>query len=326
MLGAILNPYYLQIISFILINIILGISIYITLSSGQLSLGNAGFMGIGAYTSALLTINFEVPLYLSIVLGAVVAGAFGILIGIPALRLSGVYLAIATLGFGEVLRVIFVNWDSVTKGSIGLSGIPHLGRELFQFLRDLGFDPDMLGLKNNQAIYLIVVLVLLIITICIVWFFIRQNKSRVGRAYAAIKMDEKAAEAMGINITYYKVLSFTQGAILAGFAGALYAHVLAYISPADFAYHRAIDILIFSIFGGSEVIWGAIFGATFMTLLPEALRFISEYRYMIYGIILIVLMAFRPQGIIDVPVLKWLKRTFTFKRRDSNGIRVKKYN
>ncbi|MER2237780.1 MAG: branched-chain amino acid ABC transporter permease [Psychrobacillus sp.] len=326
MLGEILNPYYLQIISFILINIILGISIYITLSSGQLSLGNAGFMGIGAYTSALLTINFEVPLYLSIVLGAVVAGAFGILIGIPALRLSGVYLAIATLGFGEVLRVIFVNWDSVTKGSIGLSGIPHLGRELFQFFRDLGFDPDMLGLKNNQAIYLIVVLVLLIITICIVWFFIRQNKSRVGRAYAAIKMDEKAAEAMGINITYYKVLSFTQGAILAGFAGALYAHVLAYISPADFAYHRAIDILIFSIFGGSEVIWGAIFGATFMTLLPEALRFISEYRYMIYGIILIVLMAFRPQGIIDVPVLNWLKRTFTFKRRDSNGIRVKKYN
>ncbi|NME06365.1 branched-chain amino acid ABC transporter permease [Psychrobacillus sp. BL-248-WT-3] len=326
MLGEILNPYYLQIISFILINIILGISIYITLSSGQLSLGNAGFMGIGAYTSALLTINFEVPLYLSIVLGAVVAGAFGILIGIPALRLSGVYLAIATLGFGEVLRVIFVNWDSVTKGSIGLSGIPHLGRELFQFFRDLGFEPDMLGLKNNQAIYLIVVLVLLIITIFIVWFFIRQNKSRVGRAYAAIKMDEKAAEAMGINITYYKVLSFTQGAILAGFAGALYAHVLAYISPADFAYHRAIDILIFSIFGGSEVIWGAIFGATFMTLLPEALRFISEYRYMIYGIILIVLMAFRPQGIIDVPVLNWLKRTFTFKRRDSNGIRVKKYN
>ena len=326
MLGEILNPYYLQIISFILINIILGISIYITLSSGQLSLGNAGFMGIGAYTSALLTINFEVPLYVSIILGAIVAGAFGILIGIPALRLSGVYLAIATLGFGEVLRVIFVNWDTVTKGSIGLSGIPHLGRELFQFLRDLGFDPDMLGLKNNQAIYLIVVLVLLIITICIVWFFIRQNKSRVGRAYAAIKMDEKAAEAMGINITYYKVLSFTQGAILAGFAGALYAHVLAYISPADFAYHRAIDILIFSIFGGSEVIWGAIFGATFMTLLPEALRFISEYRYMIYGIILIVLMAFRPQGIIDVPVLKWLKRTFSFKRRDSNGIRVKKYN
>lgn len=326
MLGEILNPYHLQIISFILINIILGISIYITLSSGQLSLGNAGFMGIGAYTSALLTINFEIPLYVSIVLASLVAGALGILIGIPALRLSGVYLAIATLGFGEVIRVIFVNWDSVTKGSVGLSGIPHLGRELFQFLRDLGFDPDMLGLKNNQVIYLIVVIVLMVITIFIIWFFIRQNKSRVGRAYAAIKMDEKAAEAMGINITYYKVLSFTQGAILAGFAGALYAHVLAYISPADFAYHRAIDILIFSIFGGSEVIWGAIFGATFMTLLPEALRFISEYRYMIYGIILILLMAFRPQGIIDVPVLNWLKRTFTFKRRDSNGIRAKKYN
>ncbi len=320
MLGEILNPYYLQIIGFILINILLGLSIYITLSSGQLSLGSAGFMGIGAYTSALLTLHFELPLYLTVIIGALVAGVIGIIIGIPALRLSGVYLAIATLGFGEVIRVIFVNSESLTKGSIGLSGIPHLGRELLSFTTNLGFDPAMLGLRNNQAVYLLVVFLLLIITILIVWFFIRQSKSRVGRAFAAIKMDEKAAEAMGINITYYKVLSFAQGAMLAGFAGALFAHVMGYISPADFSYHRAIDILIFAIFGGSEVIWGAIFGATFMTMLPEALRFISEYRYMIYGIILILLMAFRPQGIIDVSVLNWLKRTFRRKRRTNDGI------
>ena len=326
MLGEMINPYYLQIIGFILINILLGLSIYITLSSGQLSLGSAGFMGIGAYTSALLTLHLELPLYFTVIIGALVAGVIGVIIGIPALRLSGVYLAIATLGFGEVIRVIFVNSDSLTKGSIGLSGIPHLGRELFSFTSSLGFDPAMLGLRNNQAVYLLVVLVLLIITIFIIWFFIRQSKSRVGRAFAAIKMDEKAAEAMGINITYYKVLSFAQGAILAGFAGALFAHVMGYISPADFAYHRAVDILIFAIFGGSEVIWGAIFGATFMTLLPEALRFISEYRYMIYGIILILLMAFRPQGIIDISMLNWLKKTFKRKRRTSDGIGNKKYN
>ncbi|TQR11640.1 branched-chain amino acid ABC transporter permease [Psychrobacillus soli] len=326
MLGVILNPYHLQIVSFILINIILGISIYITLSSGQLSLGNAGFMGIGAYTSALLTINFDLPIFLGIILGAVVAGVFGILIGIPALRLSGVYLAIATLGFGEVIRVIFVNWESITQGSIGLSGIPHMGRELFKTFSLTGFDPDMLGLKNNQFIYLLVVLTLLLVNILLIWFFIRQNKSRVGRAFAAIKMDEKAAESMGINITYYKVLSFTQGAILAGFAGALYAHVMAYISPADFAYHRAVDILIFSIFGGSELIWGAIFGATFMTILPEALRFISDYRYMIYGVVLIAMMAFRPQGIIDVSLLNWFKKKLKLKRGGSLGIRTKKYN
>jgi branched-chain amino acid transport system permease protein len=326
MLGELLNPYHLQIASFIMINIILGISIYITLSSGQLSLGNAGFMGIGAYTSALLTIHFELPIFIGVILGALVAGIFGILIGIPALRLSGVYLAIATLGFGEVIRVIFVNWESVTQGAVGLSGVPHLGRELFKTVSAMGFEPEMLGLRNNQVVYLMVLTLLVVINILLIWFFIRQNKSRVGRAFAAIKMDEKAAESMGINITYYKVLSFTQGALLAGFAGALYAHVMAYISPADFAYHRAIEILIFSVFGGSEVIWGAIFGATFMTILPEALRAISEYRYMIYGVILILMMAFRPQGIIDVSLLKWIKNMIKSRRRTDHGTGTKKHN
>jgi branched-chain amino acid transport system permease protein len=326
MLGEILNPYYLQVAGFIMINIILAISIYITLSSGQLSLGSAGFMGIGAYTSALLTIYFELPIIVGILAGAVIAGIIGILIGIPALRLQGVYLAIATLGFGEVMRIIFVNWESVTRGSIGLSGIPHMGRELLRFFKDIGFDPEMLGLKNNQFVYLLVLLILVLINIVIIWFFIRQNKSRIGRAFAAIKMDETAAEAMGLNITYYKVLSFAQGAVLAGFAGALYAHVLAYISPADFAYHRAIEILIFSVFGGSEVIWGAVFGATFLTLLPEALRFISEYRYMIYGAILVLMMAFRPQGIIDASVLNWFKKNLKSKRGTNHGTGINKNN
>lgn len=326
MLGEILNPYYLQVAGFIMINIILAISIYITLSSGQLSLGSAGFMGIGAYTSALLTIHFELPIIVGILAGAVIAGIIGILIGIPALRLQGVYLAIATLGFGEVVRIIFVNWESVTRGSIGLSGIPHMGRELLRFFKDIGFDPEMLGLKNNQFVYLLVLLILVLINIVLIWFFIRQNKSRIGRAFAAIKMDETAAEAMGLNITYYKVLSFVQGAVLAGFAGALYAHVLAYISPADFAYHRAIEILIFSVFGGSEVIWGAVFGATFLTLLPEALRFISEYRYMIYGAILVLMMAFRPQGIIDASVLNWFKKNLKSKRGTNHGTGINKNN
>ena len=317
MLGELLNPYQLQIICFILINIILGLSIYVTLSSGQLSLGSAGFMGIGAYTSALLTINFDVPIFIGVIAGALAAGILGLIVGIPSLRLQGVYLAIATLGFGEVIRVFFVNWESVTKGAIGISGIPNIGRELFATFRDAGFDPDMIGLKNNQFVYLLVLIILLIIVILLIWFFIRQNKSRVGRAFAAIKMDEKAAEAMGINITYYKVLSFTQGAVLAGFAGGLFAHVMSYISPADFAYNRAIDILIFAIFGGSEVIWGAVFGAAFMTILPEALRFISEYRYMIYGIILIILMAYRPQGIIDINVLNWFKK---FKKQKGGAV------
>lgn len=325
MLAEFLNPYYLQIGSFILINILLAISVYITLSSGQLSLGSAGFMGIGAYTSALLTIHLEAPIVVGVIAGAIMAGFFGILIGIPSLRLTGVYLAICTLGFGEVLRVFFINWESVTMGAVGLSGIPHMGRELMTFFKGIGIEPAMLGLRNNQFTFLMVFIILFIINILVILFVIRQGKSRVGRAFAAIKMDEKAAEAMGINITYYKVLSFTQGAIIAGFAGALFAHVLAYISPSDFSYHRAVEILIFAIFGGSEVIAGAIFGATFMTILPEALRVISEYRYMIYGLMLVLLMAFRPQGIIDVNVMNWFKRKKTSKRGESDGSRNQKH-
>lgn len=319
MLGELINPYYLQVASFILINIILGISIYITLSTGQLSLANAGFMGIGAYTTSLLTLNLDVPILIGIIAGALLASLFGILIGIPTLRLQGVYLAIVTLGLGEVLRVIFIN-SAWTKGAVGLSQIPHLGREILQSLTNLGFDPASIGLRNNQFVFLSIFLLLLFIVMIVIWFVHRQNHSRVGRAFAAIKLDEKAAESMGINVAYYKILAFAQGALLAGFAGALYAHVVGYISPADFSYHRAVEILIFAVFGGSEVIWGPIFGAIFLTSMPEFLRFISEYRYMIYGLILIVMMATRPQGLIDFKLLAWIKqRIKIFKGRVKDG-------
>lgn len=317
MLAELINPYYLQVMSFMLINIILGVSIYITLSTGMLSLGHAGFMSIGAYTSAILTINYNLPLLIGMLFGALLAGLVGILIAIPTLRLQGVYLAIATLGFGEVIRVLFVNWEGLTQGAVGISSIPHVGREFLKALEVIGFEASKLGLKNNQFISLSVFLLLLIITMITIAFFIRQHNSRVGRAFTAIKMDESAAEAMGVNITYYKVLAFTQGAMLAGFAGALYAHITAYISPADFGYHRAVEILIFAVFGGSEIIWGPIFGAIFLTAMPEFLRAVSEYRYMIYGIILIVMMAFRPQGLIDYQMIYKLNKWRKKKKKDS---------
>lgn len=316
MFAELINPYYLQVMSFILINIILGVSIYITLSTGQLSLGHAGFMSIGAYTSAILTINFNFPLVIGMLCGALLTGLVGLLIAIPTLRLQGVYLAIATLGFGEVIRVLFVNWENLTGGAVGISSIPHMGREFLKGLEGIGFEASMLGLKNNQFISLSVFLLLLLGTMMIIAFFTRQHNSRIGRAYTAIKMDESAAEAMGVNITYYKVLAFSQGAMLAGFAGALYAHITAYISPADFGYHRAVEILIFAVFGGSEIIWGPIFGAIFLTAMPEFLRAVSEYRYMIYGIILIVMMAFRPQGLIDYQMIYKLNR-WRKKKKDS---------
>ena len=302
-----INPYYLQVASFILINILLGISIYITLSTGQLSLGNAGFMSIGAYASALLTSKLGVPIPLGILTGALLAGVFGILIGIPTLRLQGVYLAIATLGFGEVVRVLFINWESLTSGAVGIAGIPHLGRTILAGLQKQGFSPEVIGLKNNEFTSLAVFSILLLITCGVILFFARLDRSRVGRAFRAIRMDERAAEAMGINTTYYKILTFSQGALLAGFAGALFAHVTGYISPADFTYHRAVEILVFAVFGGGEVLWGPIFGATFLTLMPELLRAISEYRYMIYGAVLVIMMVFRPQGFIDALLIERIK-------------------
>ena len=163
MLSELINPYYLQVASFILLNIILGVSIYITLATGQLSLGHAGFMSIGAYTSAILTINYGVPLVLGILI-ARFHGSHRRLIGFPALRLHGVYLAIATLGFGEVIRVLFVNWEGLTNGAVGISGIPHLGREMLSLSKSIGIEPAALGLRNNQFIGLSVFLLLLIIS------------------------------------------------------------------------------------------------------------------------------------------------------------------
>lgn len=321
MLGEFLNPYYFQVASFVLINIMLGISIYITLSTGQLSLGNAGFMAIGAYTTALLTVNYDVPLIIGVIAGTLLAGVFGMIVGIPALRLHGVFLAIATLGLGEIIRVVLVNADSITNGSIGISGIPGIGDVVFEIFESWGFDPEMIGLAKNEFSFLTTFFVLLVILIGIVWFFVRQNHSRIGRAFAAIRMDEEAAKSMGINITYYKVLSFAQSAIIAGFAGALYAHVLSFISPGEFSYHRAIEILIYSVFGGSEVIGGAIFGGFFLTVLPETLRFISDYRYMLYGIILVALMAYRPQGIIDVRLIRRVRSYWKKRKVNKHGIK-----
>jgi branched-chain amino acid transport system permease protein len=302
-----INPYYLQVASFILINILLGISIYITLSTGQLSLGSAGFMSIGAYASALLTTKLGMPIPVGILTGALLAGLIGILIGLPTLRLHGVYLAIATLGFGEVVRVVFINWESVTSGAVGIAGIPHLGRTILGGLQKTGFSPETLGLKNNEFTSLAVFSILLLITLGVIVFFARLDRSRVGRAFQAIRMDEKAAEAMGINTTYYKIMTFSQGALLAGFAGGLFAHVTGYISPADFTYHRAVEILVFAVFGGGELLWGPIFGATFLTIMPEALRSLSEYRYMIYGAFLVLMMIFRPQGLIDANLINWIR-------------------
>ncbi|MBP1759293.1 MAG: ABC-type branched-chain amino acid transport system, permease component [Firmicutes bacterium] len=305
-MAIILNQYYLQIAIFVLVNAILGVSIYMTLSTGQLSLGNAGFMSIGAYTCAILTVKAGLPVYLAIPIGGIAASFISIIIGFPALRLTGIYLAIATLGFGEVVRVVVLNLK-ITNGALGISGIPTLGTKISKVLSSLGLSRGLAGLTAQQTSNLLVLLTMIFILAFLVFFCVRLNRSRVGRAFAAIKADEAAAEAMGINTTYYKLLAFALGALIAGMAGGLSAHLTFFIGPKDFAYHRTVEILTFAVLGGSDLIIGPIVGALLLTMLPELLRSASEYRLMIYGALMVAMMAFRPQGLISEDTVRYWK-------------------
>jgi len=305
-MDIIFNQYYLQIAVFVVVNAILGVSIYLTLSTGQLSLGNAGFMSIGAYTCAILSVKAGFPVYLAIPIGGIAASLMSIIIGFPALRLTGIYLAIATLGFGEVVRVIVLNLK-ITNGALGISGIPTLGTKISKMLSSFGLPQNFGGLSAQQTSTLLVLVVLILILGFLVFFCTRLNRSRVGRAFAAIKADEAAAEAMGINTTYYKLLAFALGALIAGIAGGLSAHLTFFIGPKDFAYHRTVEILLYAVLGGSDLVVGPIVGALLLTLLPELLRSASNYRLMIYGALLVTMMAFRPQGLISEDTVRYWK-------------------
>lgn len=253
----------------ILVHGMLGLSIYITLACGQLSLGNAAFMGIGAYTAALLTMKIDAPFSLSLLAGGLLPAAVALVIGIPVLRLSGVYLAMATLGFGEVVRVIFLNME-ITGGALGLNGIP-LRTELWHIL---------------------VVLCLL------VYFFIKLRNSRFGRALEAIREDETAASVMGIRTTFFKVWAFTIGAFIAGVAGGLNAHFTFFLSPREYGFEPAVDILTFAVLGGTRSFWGPLVGAGILTILPELFRFLGDYRLAFNGLVLLLVVLYLPNGIV----------------------------
>ena len=298
-----LNPYYLQIVMFFIINAIMGISIYFTLASGQLSLGAAGFMSVGAYVGAMLSLKAELPIVVGILVGGLVASLVAVIIGLPTTRLKGLYLAISTLGFGEVVRVIFLNLD-VTNGALGLSGIPSIPQELTNY----AYEFDMDGLMGLDAVTwgnLIAIIILLAILVLIIAFCVRINNSRVGRAFAAIKADDHAAELMGINVVYYKMMAI---------GGGLYAHITNFINPTDFSYHKVVQILLFPVFGGSNVVWGSVLGSFILTLLPEVLRFLSDYRDIIYGALLVILMAVRPDGILTESMVDKISRKLGFKK------------
>lgn len=267
------NPYFMQIFVNIGIGIILALGLnVITGLTGQLSLGHAAFMSVGAFTSALLTIKLGMPFSLNLLVTGLVTAAVAAVIGLPILRLTGDYLAICTLGFAEIVKVVFLNLD-ITNRALGLT-VP----------------------SANTLIPLpIVVLLVVILTIVMVTFI---HGSRFGRALMAIRGDEIAAEAMGINVTRYKVQSFAFGSFLAGVGGGLYAHFLGYINPSDFGFLKSVDILSMIVLGGLGSITGSVIGATILSAAPEFLRFMATYRMLVYGGLLVCMMIFRPNGLM----------------------------
>jgi len=271
------------------INIILAVSLNLIVGfTGQLALGHAGFMAVGAYVAGVLTMKLGQPFLVATLAGALAAGLMGIIIGLPTLRLRGDYLAIATLGFGEIVRGILINIEYV-GGAAGLIGIKQYCNWTWLFFWTL-------------------------ITVIIIKNFVNSTH---GRACIAIREDEIAAEAMGINTTKYKVMAFSIGAFFAGIAGAVYAHYFFLIQPNTFSFLKSFDALLMVVFGGLGSLTGSIIAAIFLTGITAALQDLALLRMVIYAALLIAIMIFRPQGLLGTKEATF--DIFIKERREPHG-------
>lgn len=319
MLGALFDRYTESILIFTGINIIAAYSFFLPFKTGQVSLGQAGFMAVGAYAAGIISVKFGLAFPLALFVGGIVSGVIGLLVGFPALRIKGIYLLLLTLGFAEIVQVVILTWE-YTGGAQGFQGFP--------------YNPHTL-----EYVYGILVLAVL--------FFARLERSSLGRVMDSIHEDETAAEVMGIDVVRVKLLAFSLGAVLAGLAGALYAHHTTYVDHASFGILHGVEILMFVVVGGATTYWGPILGAAFLTLLPEFLRtlrdwmeyvplswtdfapmnriydwvyafldFENEKRLIAYGVILILMMIWRDQGALTRDLLRPLQ---VFQRRLGRG-------
>lgn len=271
-----MSTYYAGLLAEVGILLLGALSVYVILATGQLSLGNAGFMGIGAYLTSFLTVSLGWPLTLALLAAALACGVIGMIVGFPALRLRGIYLAMATLGFGEIVRSFLLNFEFM-GGAGGFHGMKHVSL------------PYIWGWAGG---ILLLVLVL--------------ERSRLWLEMRAVHDDETAAGLVGLNTTLTKVTAFGSGAAIAAVAGGLFAHHNVYIEPANFGFERSIDFVLAVILGGSTVGAGALVGAGLLSLLPEWLRFLAEWRLAAFGTLLILVLLTRPQGIVDRPLLSRL--------------------
>jgi len=272
---------YESLIAFVGINGLLALSVYATLCCGQLSLANAGFMAIGAYTGALITLKAPGVPFIAVLAASTLAPAIvAVPLGLPVLRLRGVFLAIATVGFGEVVRLAFVNWD-YTNGAMGLVAIPQRTK-LWTIALSLALTLFVLG---------------------------RLRGSRTGYALEAIREDETAARTMGIYTTGHKLAMLVLGAGLAGLAGALEAHHTFMVAPGGYAFGRVVDMLVQAVVGGTAAFYGPVLGAAFLTVLPELMRELGArlglapgpFRLFLNGAILLAVILYLPNGLVSLP-------------------------
>lgn len=279
------REYFLHVIILTGFSIILASSLGLIVGyTGQMSFGHMAFYGIGAYTSALLTIKLNLSFWAALPIAAILAGFLGLCVGAISLRLKGPYFAIVTLAFGEIIRMVMNNWTSMTGGPIGVRGIK---------------PPDSIfaiSFDNKIAYYYLTALaVLLTMLVCY-----RLVRSQIGRAMVAVREDETLAVSLGINAMAYKTLAFTVGTFLAGIGGSLYAHYILFISPSQFSTLHSIDIVIMIVFGGAGTLIGPVIGVVVQQVLDQLLFTLSGYRHIIYGILLILVITLIPQGLVGI--------------------------
>ena len=275
------NDYFLSLLIFMGINAMITMGLSLLMGyAGQISLGHAAFFGLGAYSSGVLTVKYGVSPLAAFGAGIFLSALVAFLVGKPTLRLKGHYMAVATLGFGEILFIVFNELSPLTGGPSGLSGIPSL---------TLGGA----ALDGSLYFYLVWAFVFLLLL-----FSLNVINSRVGRALRAVHGSELAAGAMGVDAARYKLGVFVLSAIYAAMAGSLYAHFVTFISPSSFSLMFSILLLMMVVVGGTETIWGALLGAAVLTLLPEYLRGLEDFEVLAYGAILMAVLLFMPRGIL----------------------------
>jgi len=277
------GDYYVHIFALVFTNVILAASLRPSLTCGQLNIGHSAFMSIGAYTSALLAKNLAVPFEISLLGGALLATAVGLAIGYPSLRLRGVYFAMVTVAFVEVIRLIAQLWVPLTRGMSGLSGIPK---------------PSVLGMTlSTRASQYYLALVLMLVTLLVLW---KLEHSRLGLIWRSIGIADHLAQSLGVNIAGHKLLAFMLGCFFAGIAGAFYAHFIRFLFPPEFGFLMATNILVYNYVGGRGHFVGPIVGAVFLSLLSEPFRG-SPYETIFFSIAMLLTILFLPGGLITLP-------------------------